>query len=349
MIRSFRNTILIAFSAVLLLPAVRLNAKTESESRVKIGVVDMFTATALHPYMSLYDFNRNGFYRLPLGLSKKEFLLALQKAKSDPATIRTYQAKLDAIASESTRLSKERVTLINLKTILRSGNTDSDLLSALQKEELNIHKVDQKLALIASELKHLENRRLMLTTYMEFPEITEPEETQCVFREIEREVLEAVNNIASQAGMDLVLNVSIPHPDITDTSYKSGFVFGFGISGIESDLFYSLLAGDNDLSLNRLKQESLSAESEPASLPRSVHISRWLDVMRFPPLQNNIRLNPYPLVLKGGEDITADVAAYNLELHECDTDITKLIVSIVKARTGGLLPLSSNSAPDSDE
>ncbi|MBI3039065.1 hypothetical protein HYY75_08470, partial [bacterium] len=37
-------------------------------SEVKIGVVDLVTATVLHPLMSLYDFGRNGFFRVPVGL-----------------------------------------------------------------------------------------------------------------------------------------------------------------------------------------------------------------------------------------------------------------------------------------
>ena len=275
----------------------RLSAEIPSS----VGVVDMVTATVLHPMMSLFDFTRMGFYNVPFGLPPREFNAAVQKAKILPEDQRklleTEIAELDRQASEA---RKQHFIMQNKIRDAADGvdTTDSEAL----------------LASLSAEIESVAARRPLLKYQLDFPELTSPERTRELLVKIESEVLAAIEKAAVKAKVEVVLNSSTPvnSTSAQERAYRRSFevLDGNSLPAIETDLYYAFLT------------ESFSENNA----------LRWLDLSRQPDARPFIPLNPHPLVLKGGLNLTPEVVAIILADYKCDSRAIEKLLFLLKSR-----------------
>ena len=74
-------------------------ATTAALKAEKIAVVDMNLLVSMHPSMSLFDFDRMGFYKLPLGLTTEKWEEELKKQKRI-SSAKKHELESSKLASE---------------------------------------------------------------------------------------------------------------------------------------------------------------------------------------------------------------------------------------------------------
>ena len=266
-----------------------------------VATIDLSLALCLHPKMSLFDFERIGFYKVELGLTEEEFEARIEELRTS-APDRTEE--LNVLEKELDALYEERETFSEYYV-----NSTEEKLKKLEQLRLASKTREKELNDKILEIKH-QSENFDLTT---------PKETLVIIEQIEKEIFEAIKQVAEEEKFSLVLNNTVPYPGIFKKNYVCGEIYGQGIPGINFMLFYSFLA------MNKL-------DTPFDEYPPSRDLINWLELTRFPKAVNLLPMKPYPLVLSGGKSILSSVVKkiynkYNIKpavYNVVDSVITKI-------------------------
>jgi len=277
---------------------------TQATATEKIGTVDLISAVALHPMMSLFDFERKGFFKVPLGLSPEDWNREVQKNKVlDPKKREQLESNMKKLDSEISKLEAKRAE------ILKGGG--APINSALQAE----------LATITFQIEKLSQEKQIFQYEFDFPELTSPRETKEILERIEKEVLEKIEEIAEEEGISVVLNNSIPNTCSWPAENETQILSGKGISFLESSVYYSFLA-----------QKKPKANEEQTPFPEVQEFLTCLDSIRHPRVISRLPLHPHPLVLRGGINLTPKIVRKILEKYRCNPESIFIIEDLLTSR-----------------
>ena len=265
-----------------------------------VATIDLSMAVSLHPRMSLFDFDRMGFFKVEPGLPREAFDEAVAKLKNS-ASATTALEELQQLQQQLTELDRRKSMQIAL-----FSSTITAEREAAQKE----------LELISVEEERLRGLISDSELAAACPDLTDPATTRRYLAEIEAEILAAVRKVAAEGSYTLVLNTTVPVPYGYPVRYQAGEMFGQGIPGINFSLFYAFLA-----------KEHLAHPSDSA--PPSRELINWLELTRFPDAVNLLPIRPYPLVLSGGECILARVMKIVYDNHKVDPEVFKVVESVI--------------------
>ncbi len=271
---------------IVFLPAFLMAAE------MRVATIDLCLAASLHPRMALFDFDRMGFYRVEAGLNSEDFERAVLALKNAPAAFEK--------AEEAQKLEQNLQEIDRQKSLLMAE-------PAGRENEITI---------LAREEKTLSDRIADLRYAAACPELTDPATTRSMLDEIEREILATVRMVAASESFDLVLNTSVPVPYGFPVRYQAGEMYGQGVPGINSSLFYSFLAKSN---LAHPMDET----------PPSRELINWLELTHFPEAVNLLPMRPYPLVLSGGESILSRVMRQIYATHRVPPEVFRVVDSVI--------------------
>lgn len=265
----------------------------------EVATIDLSMALCLHPKMSLFDFNRIGFYKVEFGLTEEEFKSKVAKIKAS-APDRTDE--LIKIEKQIENLNRERKSFSSYYV-----NADEDKLK----------KVDELLLESYAKEKELNDKILEINHQTENYDLTSPKETLKIITEIEKEIFEAINQVVEEEKYTLVLNTTIPVAYTYEKNYINSEIYGQGIPGIEFMLFYSFLAKNN---LDNPLDET----------PPSRDVINWLELTRYPKAVNLLPIKPYPLVLTGGKSILSAVVKKIYKKYNVDSSVYNVVDSVIE-------------------
>ena len=269
-------------------------------TEVKIAKVNLALVVSLHPQMSLFDFSRMGFFKIPPGLSEKDFQQKHRELLSAPIS--------PLIAAQEAKISEE-VAELNKKVTKLSEQISGCTAAEGEAIEKSLIQTARKSELLSSQLLDLKYQR-------NCPDLSSPDDTRAILRKIESEVMNELSKIATHDGYSLVLNSSVTVPFNYPQSYSSNALYGLGVPGIDFSLFYSFLAN---------KDHTLPSDDTPESR-RAIN---WLELANSPKALNQLPLKPYPLVLEGGTDISKDLVLKIYEKHKIEKKVVNAIASIL--------------------
>lgn len=241
-----------------------------------VATIDLSMALCLHPKMSLFDFNRIGFYKVDFGLTEEEFEASVAKLR-ESAPDRSEE--LRNIQKEIDKLYEER-------------NVFSEYYVDANEEKLK--KVEQLMEASLAKEKELNDKILEINHQTENYDLTSPKETLAIIEQIEKEIFEAIHQVAEEEKYSVVLNTTIPVAYSYNKNYVNSEVYGQGIPGINFMLFYSFLAMNN-------------LDNPLDEVPPSRDVINWLELTRYPGTVDLLPMKPYPLVLSGGKSILSSV------------------------------------------
>ncbi|GAB4279250.1 MAG: hypothetical protein Kow0029_23080 [Candidatus Rifleibacteriota bacterium] len=274
---------------------------TANAAKIRIGKVNLALAVSLHPQMSLFDFDRMGFFKIPPGLSKEQFDVQLKALKDRPLPPE-LEKRQQRCNQEIARLDRRK------RELMQSLAGAQESAGRKITEELDVISAqDEKLR---GEISDIEYQKLC-------PDLTSPEETRKILEKIETEVMKIIEKIAVDENYDLVLNTSVTAPINYPVKYKSGEMYGLGVPGIDYSLFYSFLANKDHILPND-------------DIPESRKLINWLELTNSPAALNMLPIKPYPLVIHGGEDLTAKVVREIYKKYQIDEKILKAVLSVLK-------------------
>ncbi len=274
---------------------------TSSAHAGSIAVADAGLLVSLHPEMARFDFDRMGFFKLPLGLSSEEWYSRLEELKNQPDDPKLLASQND--------LKKQLSELESQKGAILSQF--GGLSPAKAKEfETQLKKLNESDSNIRKKLKEIHY-------CLSCKDLTSPEETRKILDKIESETLETIAEVAKERGFEVVLNANIPVPFAYPQNYETNEMYGIGIPGIDQTLFYAFIATENE-------EAQKFAENEPSSLK----LINWLELTKFPKAQNLLPLKPYPLVLSGGKRIDLDVLKVIYSKYKISNKIFPVLESI---------------------
>ncbi len=257
----------------------------------RIGVVDLVTVTALHPDLAQFDFVRAGF--------RREAGLPGVASAPDRACI---DAELVRVASMIAEIDASRAVLLRESAPPDPGQT-------VMRERL--------LADHARRSASATARHNALLWVRENPDLTGPEETRACFARIASEARGAVVAVARAAGVAVVLNRGLPNAPADGWQQRETAEAG-GLSWLEQNVLRSLLG-------------SASAAMAKPELPDARMVHTWLAITARPDVQQQLRLQPHPLVLWGGLDLTASAVARLLAARGVATPAIEVICAQVAA------------------
>jgi Skp family chaperone for outer membrane proteins len=242
----------------------------------EVATIDLSMALCLHPKMSLFDFNRIGFYKVEFGLTEEEF-----NAKTE-----VLRASAPDRSDELNKIQKELDDVYNERSSFSDYYVNAD--------EKKLKTLDQLMQNSLLKEKELNEKILDINHQTENFDLTSPKETLAIIEEIEKDIFEAINQVAEEENYSVVLNTTIPVPYTFEKNYINSEIYGQGIPGINFMLFYSFL------SMNNL-------DSPIDEVPPSRDLINWLELTRYPKTVNLLPMKPYPLVLSGGKSILSSV------------------------------------------
>lgn len=264
----------------------------------EVATIDLSMALSLHPKMSLFDFNRIGFYKVEFGLTEQEF-------KSKIAAIRASAPdrtdELNNLEKQIEEIHKEREKLSSYYV----GANDEKLIKA---EELMKASIDKE--------KEINDKILEINHQTENYDLTSPKETLAIISEIEKDIFDAIDQVAKENNFSVVLNSTIPIAYSYEKNYINGEIYGQGIPGINFMLFYSFLAKNN-------------LDNPLDDIPPSRDLINWLELTRYPKAINILPMKPYPLVLTGGKSILSLVVKKIYDKYEVDPAVYNVVDSII--------------------
>lgn len=266
----------------------------------KIGTVNLALVVSLHPQMSLFDFDRMGFFKIPPGLSKDEFNQRLNQLKNAPASPEFDKIILDCQNGIS-RLDKEKRELLE-----KRSNQDPEDISKITSE---LNRVVQESEKFRNTILDIEYQRIC-------PDLTSPKNTRKILNKIETEVMTEIKKLARDNAYSLILNASVTAPSNYPEKYSSGEMYGLGVPGIDYSLFYAFLAN---------KDHALPGDDTPESRK----LINWLELTHSPNALNMLPIRPYPLVLEGGEDLSGKIVEAIYKKHMVDTKVLKAVMSVL--------------------
>lgn len=265
-----------------------------------IAKIDLCLAVSLHPRMSLFDFDRMGFYKVASGLSEKEFSLAIAELRNTASVTQAIDQK--------NQLEKEILSMEQERAMLTSR---LDGVNQPQGEILS-----KEIQQLVEKQENLRQQIFDINYKIDCPDLTTPAETRKLLDQIEREVLAAVASVAEQQKYAVVLNSAVPYSTDYPGRYKSGPMYGQGIPGINNHIFYSFLA-------------SAKAEGRDHEVPPSRNVINWLELTSFPEAVNLLPIKPWPIVLHGGKSILPEVVKLIYENHKISSELIQTINSVI--------------------
>lgn len=268
-----------------------------SEGKSRTGTINLGLAASLHPRMSLFDFRNLGFFKVSLGLTKDEFQAAVARSAASAPLM-----ELDKRLGE---LDRACADITHQKHILFQR------LSSAGSESVSIRTQLQELDDRAGRLR---NERNDTAFAIDHPELTLPDETRKLLDEIDREIMDIVREVAAAKGYDVVLNSTFPVPFGYPLTYRSGGEFGRGVSGLDQQILYALMANHDDSDRSKTLEEGFSL---------------WLRLCGRPQVQRFLPLQPWPLVVHGGESMTAEVVRRLYERYRIFPETIEVLVSVV--------------------
>lgn len=289
------NRLLLTFAMLLLslFPAF-LQAKDT------IAKIDLSLAMSLHPQMSLFDFDRMGFFKVKQNLDEQQFSQAIADLKTSPNSnkslelVKAYESEIAAIEQERAAVSAK---------LYEVSQQQGELL-AKQVEDL------------AARQETLRTKISDVNYQLECPELTSPDETRQRLQQIELEVLAAVEKVAKEGDYSVVLNTSTPYLTGYPDRYQSGPMFGQGVPGINNHIFYAFLSSGRP-------------DKADLEVPLSRNAINWLELTSFPGAINLLPIRPWPIVLHGGRSILSDVVKEVYANHRIAADIFATIDSVI--------------------
>lgn len=264
-----------------------------------VATIDFSLALSLHPKMSLFDFNRIGFYKIELGLNEDEFEA---KRAALIASAPSFDTEIAEIRKEIGKLPAERNSFTNLYV-----NGTENAFQVVQKKLDESYKKEEML------YKKIEDIERMQRNY----DLTSPQETLDVIEEIQSEIMKTIEEVARDGNYSVVLNTSIPLPYGYPKTYTTGEVYGQGIPNIKFLLYYSFLA-----------KNSLQHPSD--EIPSSRDVVNWLELMRCPSRLNLLPMRPYPLVLSGGKSILSEVVKRIYNKYKVSSSVYNVVDSVIE-------------------
>jgi hypothetical protein len=81
------------------------------QSHDRIGKIDLALAVSLHPRMSMFDFDRMGFFKVQPGLDEKAFTSAVAELRQATATVQAHEQK-DELQKKIAGLERQRADLL---------------------------------------------------------------------------------------------------------------------------------------------------------------------------------------------------------------------------------------------
>lgn len=271
-----------------------------AENNSSIARIDLSLAVSLHPRMSLFDFDRMGFYKVTGGLNEKEFSQAIAELRNSPAITQAMNLK-NQLEKEITAMEKDRAILTS-----RLHGANQQQGEILSKEIQQVADKQENLRLQISDINY----------QIECPDLTTPAETRKLLDEVEQEILAAVASVARQQKYSVVLNSAVPYSTDYPARYKSGPMYGQGIPGINTHIFYSFLA-------------SSKTDAQAHEAPPSRNIINWLELTSFPEAVNLLPIRPWPIVLHGGQSILSDVIKLVYENHKISPELIQTVNSVI--------------------
>ena len=193
----------------------------------EVATIDLSMALCLHPKMSLFDFNRIGFYKVEFGLTEEEFY-----AKTE-----TLRASAPDRSDELNKIQKE------LDDVYKERDSFSDYYVNADEEKLK--KLEKLRETSFAKEKELNDKILDINHQTANFDLTSPKETLVIIEEIEKDIFEAINQVAEEEKFTLVLNSTVAVPYTYNKNYINSEIYGQGIPGINFTLFYSFLAMNN--------------------------------------------------------------------------------------------------------
>lgn len=264
----------------------------------EVATIDLSMAFSLHPKMSLFDFNRIGFYKVDFGLTYEEFVRRTEELRFS-APDRSQELK--NIEQELEELYKKRSGFSQYYV-----NATKEKMTELER----VRKESQE------KEAELNNKILDIHHQRENFDITSPEETIKIAAEIEKEIFEAINEVAKEKKYAVVLNTTVPSPYNYKKNYIQGEIYGQGIPGINFMLFYSFLAKNN-------------LDNPTDKTPPSRDLINWLELTRYPGAINILPMRPYPLVLSGGNSILSEVVQKLYNKYKVDSAVYDVVDSVI--------------------
>jgi Skp family chaperone for outer membrane proteins len=288
---------------------------SSTESFSQPGVVDLTTVTALHPLMSLYDFSRAGFINVEFGLDAKSLHEKRQKLINlEPADKKQLEADLEELNRAYANLKQKQFSLLN--EIKQQRNEIKQRESSILADKLNqqINELWQKLNLTRFRLSN--------------PDLMLPEVSQAMLKRIEEEVQKAVELVAEKKGIDLVLNASLPNHGKRNMQRSFEILTDKNLTLAETDLYYAFLANSKE---TQAQSQDREHREEGMSL-RQDGAARWLEQSRQPAVQEQLPINPHPLVLKGGINITVEVVVQLLKQYNCADQVVEKLTAMLQKK-----------------
>lgn len=270
------------------------NLKGASIAKVNLGL-----AISLHPTMSLFDFDRMGFFKVKAGLANEEFKAAVQKLKQNADTS-NLEAQIDLLQNQLIEIDNQKGRIMNEPAL--KGEPATNRIEKIRKLNIESDEIFKKI----DELNY----------QISCSELTSPQKTREMLSMIEQEVLANLKQIAGEKGFEIVLNSSITVPFNYPLKYVSGEQYGLGVPGIDYSLFYSFLANRDHL---------LPTDETPESRK----LINWLELVQSPRAIDMLPLKPYPLVLSGGVDLTKELVTRIYKKYKIDNNVIKAVESIL--------------------
>ncbi len=264
-----------------------------------VAIIDLSVALCLHPKMSLFDFNRIGFYKVEFGLSNEEFDA---KVASIRASAPDRSDELRKIEKELDELYKER----NKLSYFYINTNEEKMKKANELMEISLAKEEE-----------LERKKLELNFLIGNYDLTTPKETLVIIEEIEKDIFDAINEVVKENNYSIVLNSTVPLPYTFNKNYENSAIYGQGIPGINFMLFYSFLADKNFD--NPLEEK----------IPSSRDLINWIELTRYPKAVNLLPMKPYPLVLSGGKSILSSVIKKIYNKYGINSSIYNVVDSVI--------------------
>ncbi|MGM0598873.1 MAG: hypothetical protein ACQETH_03540 [Candidatus Rifleibacteriota bacterium] len=264
-----------------------------------IAKVNLGLAISLHPKMSLFDFDRMGFFKVQTGLSNEEFQTEVQQLKKT-ANSSKLEDEINELQNQLIKIDTKKGRIMNEPAL----DSNAEIKRIEKLRELN-SKTDKVLKEI-DEIKYQQS----------CPELTNPEKTREILNKIEQETLSTLKQISAKKGYEIVLNSSITVPFNYPLKYVSGEQYGLGVPGIDYSLFYSFLAN----------RDHILPSDE---IPESRKLINWLELVHSPDSLDMLPLKPYPLVLSGGDDLTTELVTNIYQKYEIDEKVISAVESVL--------------------
>lgn len=264
----------------------------------EIGKIDLAMALTLHPKMSLFDYNRLGFYKVDIGLTDEDFYQKVfnlrEKAQKRSNIIKNMREQIKDLGFKLNTLPKSS---INYKE--------------------NIDKILTRINELKEEIEKIEIED-------DSTEITNFKETQTILSSINKEVNDCIKEIAKEQKLKVIFNDSIPIHNVFPLDYEQRNAFYRNSTNLSFNYYHIFLT------------ESLKAKKED-NLPSSEHLSNWLEQARFPQSVSILPMNSQSLVLAGAKDILKDVLSKIYTKYGINKNILKnieLAITELKNRKG---------------